>query len=169
LTSKKQKKQDKKGKTDSVPTINQEGKKESDEIIDGSSNVLRSLTIIYGFFFVFMSAMVAGAQNLRTSLGVTSVLFFYFFIIVLALACFLIGFEIYIILIEFDISNIGEWGVVLLILLVPMIFVFVIGQAILVEVVIFGTNIAPLGIWIISWTELLITSLLLWRTRRDGK
>ena len=132
------------------------------------SNILRSLTVIYGFFFVFMSAMVAGAQNLRAELNLSDALVFYLFVFILALACYFIGVEIYRILVRFGISHIGEWGISLIVILVPTIFIFVIGQALLTEMVVFGVKIAPYGIYVVSGSELLITSILLWQQKKDN-
>lgn len=156
-------------------TTKRESKTDSKSELDGDEfvsdeelgNVLRSLTVIYGFFFVFLSAMVAGAQNLRVGVDFTTIVFFYTIVIALAVACFLIGFEIYISLRDCGISRIGDWGVILLILLVPTTFVFVIGQALLTDVTIFGVHIAPFGVYAVSGLELLITTLLLWQARKE--
>ena len=87
-----------------------------EDIHQDSANVLRSMTVIYGFFFVFMSAMVAGAQNIKSGLDVSNSLLFYLIIFILGIACFLIGLEIFVILRKFGMSIMGENGIQILII-----------------------------------------------------
>ena len=134
---------------------------------DDLSNILRSLTVLYGFFFVFLSAMVAGAHNLRTSLDSVNALMLYIFILLLAFACFMIGLEINRTLLDFGMSDVGEIGVRVLIALVPIVFVFVIGQALLADRDFFGIVFTSLGVWLISYIQLAVFVVIYFKRIRN--
>lgn len=167
MKSKKLEKEDKKkNKTD--PTDSRETRDESEEIGEDSGDVLRSLTVIYGFFFVFMSVIVAGAQILSVTLADTaSALIFFVIVFGLAIACSMIGLEIFMILNEMGMTFVGDWGIRILISFVPMIFTFITGYTVLADKEIYGISFPPFMFWLVGWFQLLIVVLLYFKMRKE--
>ncbi len=132
-----------------------------------AGNSLRALTVIYGFFFVFLSAMVAGSPTINSVLDPNNSFLFYVCTLLLAIANALIGIEIFRIMIMMNISFIGEWGLRLLIASVPSTFVFVIGITTLSEISIFDFEFYPVGNWIASLLLALIILLVAFKLKKD--
>ncbi|MGY5871749.1 MAG: hypothetical protein RTV72_05865 [Candidatus Thorarchaeota archaeon] len=160
----------KKGKKSKPTKAKEDSDPNDDDFVSDEdlNNILRSLTVIYGFFFVFISAMVAGSQVLSVTLVDSSAsLVFFGFIFLLSMACSMIGLEIFMILNHLGISFVGEWGIRILIALVPAVFTFIIGYTVLSDMVIYGLSLPPFGFWLVSYVQVFLTILIYFKMKRD--
>lgn len=109
------------------------------------SEAIRSLTIIYGFFFVFMSGLLSGIPVIHPFLTDVSRQILYMLVWALAFAFLLIGFELVIwISAELEIS--AGAGLFILSIFIPVVFILVLGTALVGDAYLFGRTIADIGL-----------------------
>ena len=127
------------------------------------SEAVRSLTIIYGFFFMFMSGMLAGAQSLNALFTEQGRLILYSFVWLLALAFLLIGFEL-IIWVGTELSKVAFSGLLILSIITPLVFLLVLGTVLVSDIIFWGLFIADIGFWIFATVMVVSTLYVLWKT-----
>jgi len=111
------------------------------------SDALRSLTIIYGFFFVFMSAMTAAIPGLMTSMTAPKLVTLYRIVWALALASLALGIEILLIMWKL-ISRFAQIGLAILVCATPMMFLYTLGYPLVGNVSWYGFRVVDLGEWL---------------------
>jgi len=125
---------------------------------------VRSLTIIYGFFFMFMSGMLAGAQSLNVLFTGQGLLILYSFVWLLALAFLLIGFEL-IIRIGSELGKVALLGLLILSIITPLVFLLVLGTVLVSYIFYLGRSIAVIGFEVFFTMTVIFMFYILWKTR----
>ena len=131
------------------------------------SEAIRSLTIIYGFFFVFMSGLLSGIPVIHPFLTEGARLSLYFLVWLLALAFLLIGFEL-VIAIMSELGSYARLGLIILSNFVPAVFILVLGTALVGDVYLFGRTLADIGMiaFLFFIASYVIAILVMARVRR---
>ena len=109
------------------------------------SEAIRSLTIIYGFFFVFMSGLLSGIPVIHPFLTDASRVILYVLVWGLSSAFLLIGFEL-VAWISAELENFAVLGLSMLSIFIPVVFILVLGTALVGDAYLFGRTIADIGL-----------------------
>ena len=125
---------------------------------------VRSLTIIYGFFFMFMSGMLAGAQSLNVLFTEQGRLILYSFVWLLALAFLLIGFEL-IAWIGSELGKLAGPGLFILSIITPLVFLLVLGTVLVGNILLLGQSAADIGFAVFLAVMGVLAFYVLWKTR----
>lgn len=128
------------------------------------AEAVRSLTIIYGFFYMFMSGMLAGASSLNVFFTDQGLLILYSFVWLLALAFLLIGFEL-IIWVGSELGNTAFSGLFILSIIVPLVFLLVLGTVLVSDIIFLGLSIADMGFAVFLAVMGVLAFYVLWKTR----
>ncbi|MFO7835730.1 MAG: hypothetical protein R6V83_03675 [Candidatus Thorarchaeota archaeon] len=114
-------------------------------MFNDDSDILKSLTTIYGFFFVFMSVVAVSSSHLRLSLQPLDILIIFMIIILMSFACASIGFELLVRLGDKGLHAPGLAGFMILAIFMPVLFVLIVGKSLFTNWYFLGYNMVDLS------------------------